>query len=268
MQHGSSRIYVFRSPDGGSFSGGGYGKLIKIIGIIAALYLISYLLQGPRQLLADILEHLILIPVILISLSTHEYAHARVADFLGDPTPRREGRLSLNPMRHLDLVGTLMLFFARFGWAKPVRVDPSNFRIPHRAMMAVALAGPLTNIALALLSGLALRITLQFSNQINHSILFGILKASLLMVMINLGLALFNMIPLPPLDGSRVINYFLPARYRQTWREIEAMGPLILLLMFVFGIISRILSPGVFYGLDLILWLYEIPREVLFVLMR
>ena len=105
-----------------------FARLLRFGCLIAFLLLVSVMLQGIGSLLSSGFRLLVLIPVILVSLTFHEYAHARMADFLGDPTPERMGRLSLNPLAHLDFFGTLLLFFTNFGWAKPVIVDPSNFR--------------------------------------------------------------------------------------------------------------------------------------------
>lgn len=257
MPQGSSRIYVFRSP-GGSGPGDIYRKLVIIIGIIIALFLLAGVLDNPGKMIEDLIEYVILIPIILISLSFHEFAHAAMADFLGDPTPRKSGRLSLNPLRHLDPVGTLMLLFTKFGWAKPVVVNPNNFRIPKRAMMSVALAGPLSNLLLALIGGGLMKLLYMYQTIVSYPTAL-LMKTTIdLFIIINIGLAVFNMIPLPPLDGSRVVSYFLPARYRSTYREIEAMGPLILLGLFMFGLIGGILGPAVRFGYEQILSLYSI----------
>jgi Zn-dependent protease len=231
-----------------------------IVGLIAFLFLISYVMAGPGALLGDLFEILIMVPIILISLTFHEFCHAVMADFLGDPTPRRQGRLSLNPLRHLDLVGTIMLFFARFGWAKPVQVDPSNFRKPHRAMMSVALAGPLSNVFLALLGGLIVKTTylLGSSFDLPRTLLILILTSANLFIIINVGLTMFNLLPIPPLDGSRVVTYFLPARWRFHYRTLEETGPMLLMILFAFGMLGRILGPLVTWGHRTILTLYGI----------
>ncbi|HNW34217.1 MAG TPA: site-2 protease family protein [Candidatus Ozemobacteraceae bacterium] len=256
MPNGSSRIYTFRSP--GGMGDNPFRKLYLIGGIIVALFLISFALAGPERLMGSLIESLVTIPVILISLTFHEWGHAAMAVFLGDTTPARMGRLSLNPMRHLELFGTLMLLFTSFGWAKPVPVDPSNFRIPGRAMMAVSLAGPALNLFLAFCGGgllwLGYRLIPTFALPIMFSKLF--IAFSLSMIIINLSLACFNLIPLPPLDGSKVLAYFLPPRYRLQYKAIEEMGPFLLVMMLAFGLVNSILSPMIGFGYKSILQIW------------
>src|SRR3989304_3031407 len=141
----------------------------------------------------------------LLAITFHELAHGWVADRLGDPTPRLSGRLTFNPIKHLDLVGPLVFFFTRMiGWAKPVPVNPYNFRNPRQDMIWVALAGPLTNLALAAASALAFRGLewLAFSSYSSVLILTPVMHMARASVIINVGQAVFNIIPIPPLDGS------------------------------------------------------------------
>ncbi|MTV47396.1 site-2 protease family protein [Heliobacillus mobilis] len=172
-------------------------------------------------------------PAILIALALHEYAHARVAVWLGDPTPRWEGRLTINPLAHLDILGTIMLVFGPFGWAKPVHVNPANFKGDRkRGMMLVSLAGPLMNVLLAILSVILL---IGFWNQPE---LRPILQS---LLMINVGLAAFNILPIPPLDGSKILYGLLPYRYSGWLYSLEQYGSLILLLIVFFPSLSRFL---------------------------
>ena len=160
---------------------------------------------------------------------------------LGDPGPKFDGRLTLNPLAHLDPVGTLMLFFFSFGWAKPVMVNPARFKNPRRDMMWVALAGPLSNIALAF----ALARLAPF---ILNIVPPGALRATWMFlqvsVQLNIWLAVFNMLPLPPLDGSKVLMGILPRRYAYRYARLESYGTVILLLLVVSGMLFRVLQPA------------------------
>ncbi len=183
---------------------------------------------------ASIKEFILLIPVILFSLTVHEVAHAWAADKLGDPTARLTGRLTLNPIAHLDPIGTILLFIAHFGWAKPVMVNPYNLNNPKKDMMWISLAGPGANFLLALLSGILIRVTIS-SDFINVS---GVVSSSLyamliLSLQINLALGLFNLIPIPPLDGSKILFGLLPYHMEEKFAWLERYGMIILLGLFV-----------------------------------
>lgn len=184
---------------------------------------------------------------ILPAIVLHEYAHAAVAYRLGDPTPRYDGRLSLNPAAHIDPIGALMLFFFGFGWARPVGVSPAYFRDPRRGMMAVAVAGPLANVAIAWVSNLALDalqgIDLTGLDPMWWVILRGFARLMLFSVQINLLLAAFNLIPIPPLDGSRILAGLVSSRQAVALARMEAYGPFLLVLLIMSGISRLLLSP-------------------------
>ncbi len=179
---------------------------------------------------------LLLVPSILLGLTLHELAHGLVADRLGDPTPRNQGRLTLNPIKHLDLIGTIMLFVVHFGWAKPVQVNPRNFQNVKRDMLLVALAGPLTNLVLAALLGLILR-GIEPDPQGTMLIVEQMLYVG---VLINVSLGIFNLLPIPPLDGSRILHAVWPNRYEHQYRLFEKYGGIVLLAIILFGMFSGV----------------------------
>lgn len=198
----------------------------------------------------DINDLLLSAPAILFGLTIHEFSHGYVADRLGDPTARMLGRLTLNPLRHLDLFGTLALFLFRFGWAKPVPINPRNFRNPARDMAMSSLAGPGANFVVAAVAGILLR---AIGLAGIGGFLFELLRW---FVLINLILCFFNLIPIPPLDGSRLLYYFLPPRYAAGYAQLERYGFLILIGVIMlsnltgFGILNVIIGvPVQFFGL-------------------
>lgn len=179
---------------------------------------------------------LVTLPIVLLSLSVHEYAHAAVANALGDPTARWQGRLTLNPLAHLDAFGTLTLILTqRFGWAKPVPINPAYFRDWRRGMMMVGAAGPAANVALAFLLSLPFRLGLAMPDFAVRVVLTGIV--------INLGLAAFNLIPVPPLDGSRLLLGILRGRNLYVYHQLETYGPFVLLLLVFTGVTSVFIVP-------------------------
>ncbi len=201
---------------------------------------------------------LITMAALLIAITVHEFSHALAADRLGDPTARRLGRLSLNPIVHLDLTGTLMLLLVGFGWGKPVPVNPWAFgRSALRSMSLVAFAGPLSNIVTAAIVGLAFRLNVlewPFSTvgKVSGSPLESFVAQFLVIVIFyNLILAVFNLIPLAPLDGSKVVLGILPRDMAAAFHRMERWGPAILLgIIFIdwftgAGILVRIIGPVV-----------------------
>lgn len=154
------------------------------------------------------LSYLYIIPAALIAIMCHELTHGLFSYLLGDPTPKEQGRLSLNPAKHLDLMGTLCLIVFRFGWAKPVQVDPRYYKNPKWGMAIVALGGPLANFIIAFISGLFFTLIELYVPYSEFAVI--IYNFLFYLMVINIGLGLFNLIPIPPLDGSKIIGALLP----------------------------------------------------------
>ena len=171
----------------------------------------------------DALALILYVIIILISISIHEFAHAKAADVLGDPTPRLSGRLTLNPLAHLDPIGFLMLLIIRIGWAKPVPINPYNFKNPNTGMMIVGLAGPLANFIIAWILAIFLR-----NVPAPHYLWYDALTAA---IWINLALMVFNLLPIPPLDGSRIFTQYLP---NDTQVFLERYGFFLLIFILIF----------------------------------
>lgn len=162
---------------------------------------------------------------LIIAITIHEFSHALIADRLGDPTPRSQGRLSLNPLKHLDLVGTIMLFLIHFGWGKPVQIDPYNLKNPKRDQLLISLAGPASNLLLAIILSIIIRFI-----PLNLFITFLISTV----IQLNVLLAIFNLIPIPPLDGSKILLNLLPDDISEQWQEAFSQYGFILLIVFLF----------------------------------
>ena len=189
--------------------------------------------------MGDVTGILLMIPPLLFALTFHEFSHALVATRLGDPTARLLGRLTLNPIAHLDPVGTLVFVLTqRIGWAKPVPVDERYLKHPRQDMMWIALAGPASNVIAALVFGTILRIAVPLSGTGNiERTLLLMLQGS---VIVNLGLAAFNMIPIFPLDGSRILTGLLSREWAERYRELDHVGPFLLLGIVVLGMTTGV----------------------------
>ncbi len=184
---------------------------------------------------------LLLAPPILLALTFHEFAHAYVAHRFGDDTAKLSGRLTMNPLAHLDPLGTIMIFIVRFGWAKPVPVNPRNLKNPKKDMLWISAAGPLSNMLLALLSGLLWRLMSKAGIVADQSSMMGILKIMVfLSLQINLALAIFNILPIAPLDGSKILFGILPDRFAKHIYLLERYGPFILMGLILYGFITMV----------------------------
>lgn len=188
------------------------------------------------------MQMILRVPGFLLAISVHEYSHARMAFRLGDDTAERAGRMTLEPWAHIDLVGAIMLLLFGFGWARPVPVEAYRMRNPRKDMAKVALAGPVANFLVffvlqVLVVLLATRI--RFVGTRLHYVPNILQEAAY----INLGLGVFNLVPVPPLDGSRILARFLPSSMLDAWESLERYGFLILVLLLSTGIISAVMSP-------------------------
>jgi Zn-dependent protease len=189
----------------------------------------------------DIKTILLIAPPVLLALTFHEYAHAYIANMYGDDTAKEEGRLSLNPLHHLDPLGTIMIFLVHFGWAKPVPVNPNQLRNPKKDMLWISAAGPLSNMVLALISGILLRIFLKMTILPDQHSIVGIFVFMVFMsLQINLALAVFNILPIAPLDGSKILSGILPAKYSDIIYFLERYGPFILIGLIIFGQVTGV----------------------------
>lgn len=216
--------------------------LYIIIAIIAGLTLISYI-QNTSELLALLLT----LPGVIIAITFHEFAHAFAADKLGDDTPRNQGRLTLNPLAHIDPFGFLMLIFVHFGWGKPVEINPRNFK-RNRSMSAqeaiVALAGPLMNLILAIVLTIILFAIVTFvPGFVLTTVGYLILIALRMAISVNIGLGVFNLVPLPPLDGSKILMHFLPYNAKNWFINNQQLFYVIFLVLWVTNLVSYIISP-------------------------
>lgn len=186
---------------------------------------------------------IILAPPFLFALTIHEYCHGLVAYRLGDPTARDMGRLTLNPLKHLDPLGVLAFIIMKIGWAKPVPVNPRYFKNPLKDMIWVALAGPAANLMTAIASSLLAQFLIAFAAFIPKAILLPLFQMVGASIWINIVLAIFNLLPIPPLDGSKVLMGVLPPRQAASYSRLEPFGFIILLALFYTGVIQSILMP-------------------------
>ena len=232
-----------------------FGLDRRTLYIIMAILIIMSLgryLSSPGELLGLVLT----LPAVLVAITFHEYAHAFVADKLGDDTPRRQGRLTLNPLAHLDPVGSILLVFAGYGWGKPVEINPRNFNrnISMSAGNAlVSVAGPAMNFILAIIFTVIYFTIMKFAPAFLHTQAgFIVITVIQYTIAINVGLGVFNLIPLPPLDGSKILNHFLPYNAKEWFERYSQIFYIIFVVLWISGLASTIISPiisGIYSGL-------------------
>jgi Zn-dependent protease len=205
-----------------------------------------------------ITELVVLAPPILMALTFHEFAHGYVAFRLGDPTAKSLGRLTLNPLKHLDPLGTIAFFIIKFGWAKPVPVNPAYFKNPKKDMLWVALAGPATNFILAIVSAVSVKGLWFLASKLPYStlaeaILVPLNAMLIASVWINLVLCIFNFLPIPPLDGSRILTGLLPIRMATSYMKYERYGFILVLVLAFSGVLSKVIMPLISFANGLLL---------------
>lgn len=217
--------------------------------------------QNPSSLLSLVLT----LPAVIIAMTFHEYAHAFAADKLGDDTPRQQGRLTLNPLKHIEPVGFFLLLFAGFGWGRPVEINTNRFNKnmdKSKGEAIVSFAGPLMNIILAIVSAFILGLILKFNLldklQMQYAEIVIIFMMQLLYI--NLGLGIFNLIPLPPLDGSKILRHFLPYNAKMWFDNNQYIFYIAFIIIWVLGLASYIVSPAIsFLGK----WILELVYIIL-----
>ena len=215
--------------------------LYIIIGILVVLSLASYGTDGIFNLVLSV-------PAVLLAITVHEFGHAFAAYKLGDDTPLRQGRLSLNPFDHVDPLGLAMLLFAHIGWGKPVQIDPRNYNrniSVEKADAIVSFAGPLMNFITAIVFALIYCAIMKFAGAVFVMSKIGIIIVSIIIYIItmNIGLGVFNLIPLPPLDGSKIFLPILPHNAKSWFIEHEQTFYFIFLIIWITGIAGRLISP-------------------------
>ena len=188
----------------------------------------------------NLMEMVAGLPGLIMALALHEYAHAWAAVKMGDFTPKMMGRLTLNPMAHIDPIGLVVLLIARFGWAKPVVINPHNFRDRKKGEILVALAGPAMNFLLAFLS---LGVMIFLTHRMQTEMSYGLRAVLWLIVVYNINFGIFNMIPLPPLDGSRILMAVLPYEMQYRFAALERYSMIIFIIFIATPILGYILVP-------------------------
>lgn len=221
-------------------------RTMYIIAGILLLFVVVQYIANPGQLMGLLLSA----PGVLIAITFHEFAHGYAAYKLGDDTAKRQGRLSLNPFAHLDPIGTLMLLVAGFGWGKPVEVDPRNYTRKismEKGEAIVSLAGPLMNFILAIIFTLVYCAIYKFASATFMASTVGTVIMLLISttISINIGLGVFNLIPLPPLDGSKIIMPFLPYKAKEFFVNNEQIFYIAFILIWITGIAGTIITPAI-----------------------
>lgn len=203
-------------------------------------------------------EWIMMIPIVLIALTFHEFAHAWVSTKLGDPTPRMTGRLSLNPLAHLDPVGAILMLVTRFGWAKPVQINASYYKNPKLGMALTAAAGPLMNLLIAIVSMLlyTLVFIITYKTRVIPEVVCDNIGYFLqLLALVNLSFMVFNIIPIPPLDGSRVLSIILPTNAYFWVQKYERYSFILIIVLSLSGFFGRFIGAGVGFIMNQIIGL-------------
>ncbi len=215
-------------------------------------------LRGNLELTEFIVMVISSLVVIFLTMPIHEFSHGFVASKLGDPTPKFMGRLTLNPFAHIDYIGALFILLFGFGWAKPVQVNSRYFKNPKRDMALTAAAGPLSNILLAFLSMLIFSLIANIFN-LSGTIITYLFLFFYCIAIINIHLAVFNLIPIPPLDGSKILNVILPYRIYYKILRYERYATILLFALLYTGVLSRPINIVSNYVINGILYITQLP---------
>lgn len=214
--------------------------------IVIALLLGNNLLTSNQSIGEWLFDQILFLPAILVGLTFHEAAHGFASYWLGDPTPKLQGRLSLNPLKHIDPIGFLALFFAGFGWGKPVEINPFYYKHRRRDELIVSLAGVVTNFIIAIMACLAMKFSIGYMESHGISVIsYSVFMIFDYMMTINIVLMVFNLLPVPPLDGFGVATQIFDLKKYDWWYKIYSNGFLILMLLILFNVTDMILSPTV-----------------------
>jgi Zn-dependent protease len=201
------------------------------------------------------------VPAALICVPVHEYAHGYVAWKLGDPTAKQSGRLTLNPLRHFDPVGVVLLILFGFGWARPVPVDTRYFKNPKRDMAITSLAGPLSNFVLAFLMLVLLSASIRIFSY--SAFVQFLINLMLNIALLSIGLGVFNLLPIPPLDGSKILFSFLPERIYYTILRYERYGMIIMIAIIYLGLVTGPLNTVRIWTFNKLLYLADLPFRLI-----
>lgn len=222
---------------------------------MSGFFLIELYLSVTQALMhgisLSINEIIIFLVPVLIAITVHEVAHGYVAYLLGDPTAKLAGRLTLNPIKHLDPIGAIALLIVKVGWAKPVPINPLYFKNKKRDILLVSAAGPISNFVLAIIFSLIIRVILTLFGSFHNSLLVSFFSTIIDIcsagIIVNIGLGIFNLIPIPPLDGSNILASLLPNRIAASFMRFGKYGFIVLLLLFLSGVVQKVILPIIYF---------------------
>lgn len=222
----------------------GYGFDRRILyGVLIALLIYNIMSMSRGEWISILLT----LPAVIIAITIHEFSHAKAADMLGDRTPRAQGRLTLNPLKHLDPMGFVLLIFAHVGWGKPVEINPNNFisnKSKSECEAIVSLAGPASNLILAFILVLIYRLINIFAPNFGYGFYAGLLLLLIdITIIVNIGLGVFNLIPLPPLDGEKIFRNILPYKAQEWLNRYNYTLNIIFIVLWITGTLSILVSP-------------------------
>ena len=220
--------------------------------VFIAILIVERILNGTNDLGQALLDKLLMLPGIILGVALHEAGHAYASYWLGDPTPKAQGRLSLSPFAHMDPIGFVFLLIAGFGWGKPVEINPNYYKNKRRDEFIVSIAGVTVNLILAAIFAVITRALVNvygYSNE--HNVIYYLAMICTYVVFINLVLMVFNLIPCPPLDGWGIVTQIFDLKKYSWWYPVFRRGSLILMALIIFNVTDVILTP-------IVTWLYRL----------